>query len=149
MTRFTDNLYSGVYNSVSAQSSLSPVRFCKSYLFSSTSPTTIQDVLPTGAQNIDAKLYIMAQGSTATSDKITVSGVVNGNSVNLMTFTGMGSANGVVRRSTGGLCTYAILGSATQLMSLTVETTINTTFVQTDQATEYQLQIFFTRDEAT
>lgn len=140
MTRFTDNLYTGRDAAVSAQASKSAAVFSKTLTFTGGSQTK-QFKLPQGAQNLDAKCYILANGSAATSDKITVSA----GGVDLITFAAMGSAGGLLRQTTTGLGTVAVVASACANLSATDEVSAAATLLSVDPLASYQVQISFNR----
>jgi predicted nucleotidyltransferase len=141
MTRFSDNIYSGYQGLTSATSSKSAVGLTKTFRFTGGGAATKNFVLPVGVQNFDAKCYIMAQGSAATSDKITVSA----GGVDLITFSAMGSATGVVRQTTTALGTMTVVASACANLSTTAEVSAAVTLASVDTATDYQVQISFNR----
>lgn len=140
MTRYSDNIYSGAQGLTSATSSKSAVGLTKTFRFSGGSGTR-NFVLPSGVQNLDAKCYILAQGSAATSDSITVSA----NGTNLITFSGMGSATGVVRQTTAGLGTLTVVASACANLNANAEVSAAITLASVDTAADYQVQLFFNR----
>lgn len=141
MTGFGDNIYSGLNAVTSGVASKSPVQLCRTFRFTGGGAATQQFVLPTGVQNLDAKCYIMQQGSAATTDKITVSA----GGVDLITFSSMGSATGVVRQTTAALGTLTVVASACGNLSATAEVSAAITIASTDTATDYQVEIMFSR----
>ncbi len=144
MTRFTDNIYTGAQAITSATSSKSPVMICKTHRFPvGVTSSTISGTFPIGTQNLDAKLYILAQGSAATSDKITVSA----GGTNLLSFTSFGSAIGIVRQTTTSLGTYAPIASACAVVAgaASAELAYSVTLLSVDAAADYQLQLMFSR----
>lgn len=111
MTVFGDNIYTGSLAATSAASSLGSCRFSKTFTFATTGGTTAitrTGTFPIGTTQIDAKLFIIANGSATVSDKITVSA----GGVNLITIGSFGSASGVLRSTTTGLGTITTLASA-------------------------------------
>lgn len=141
MTGFADNIYSGLQALTSGTASYAPAQFCRTFRFTGGGASTQQFVLPTGVQNLDAKLFIMQQGSAATTDKITVSA----GGQDYHTFTSFGSALGIVRQTTVGLGTLTSVASACANLSTTAEVSAAITIASTDTATDYQVQIFFSR----
>lgn len=151
MTRFNDNIYSGAQAITSALSSKSPVQLCKSYRFTQpaagtgTTATTFTGTFPVGTQNLDAKLYIMANASATVSDKITVSA----GGTNLIAITGFGSASGVLRGTTAGLGTLTTTASACAVVAgaASSELSYSVTFlpVSASRSTDYQLWLTFNR----
>lgn len=139
MTSWRDNIYSGAPALTSAQSSLSPTRFCRTFRFAGNATQTF--VLPTGVQNLDAKLYIIANGSGATTDSMTVSA----GGTNLITITSFGSASGVLRATTAGLGTLTTIASACADLSATAEVSAAVTLASVDQAAVYQLELTYSR----
>lgn len=141
MTSFQDNIMTGALALTSGQSSLSPVRVSRTFRFTGGGAQTQTFVLPIGTQNLDAKVYILANGSAATSDKITVSAAA----VDYINITSMGSAVGVLRSTTAGLGTLATIASACANLSTTAEVSAALTLLSTDIATDYQVEIMFSR----
>jgi hypothetical protein len=140
MTSWRDNIYSGAPALTSAQSSLSPAELHRTIRFSGGSNTqTI--VLPTYVENFDAKLYIITNGSAATTDKITVSAA----GTTLVTFSSFGSANGILRQTTTGLGVVTPVVSAMVTPTTTTEVTAAITLLTTDTAAQYQVDISFNR----
>lgn len=151
MTRYSDNLYSGQQAITSALSSKSPVQLCKAYRFTQpstggTAVTTRTGTFPQGTQNLDAKLYIMNQSTSATtSDKITISA----GGVDLITITAVGSATGVLRGTTTGLGVLTAVASACGLVAgaANAELSYSITFAPASASknTDYQLWLTFNR----
>ncbi len=141
MTTFGDNIYTGLQALTSGQASYSPARLNRTFRFTGVAASTQQFVLPTGVQNLDAKCYILANGSAATSDAITVSA----GGTTLLTFSSMGSATGVVRGTTAGLGTLTTVASACANLSTTAEVSAAITIASVDAATDYQVEITFSR----
>jgi hypothetical protein len=140
MTSFRDNILSGSPALTSAQSSLSPVVISRTFRFSGGSGTQ-NFVLPTGVENFDAKVYIVTNGSAATTDKITVSAA----GTNMVTFSSMGSANGILRLTTTGLGVVTPVASAMVAPTTTAEVTAAATLLSVDGAAQYQLEVTYTR----
>ena len=143
MTSYRDNIYSGSPAVTSALSSLSPTRLVRTFRFGGGSSTQ-NFVLPTGVENLDAKVYIQTNGSAATTDKITVSA----NGTTLVTFASMGSANGILRLTTTGLGTVTPVVSAMIAPTTTTEVTASVTLLSVDTAAQYQVEISFNRIRA-
>lgn len=141
MTTYGDNICSGLLALTSGQASYAPVRLNRTFRFTGGGAATQQFVLPTGVQNLDAKVYILANGSAATTDAITVSA----GGVNLIQITSMGSAVGVLRNTTAGLGTLTTIASACANLSTTAEVSAAITIASTDTATDYQVEIMFSR----
>lgn len=139
MTSFRDNIYSGAPALTSGQSSLSPTRLSRTFRFAGNGTQTF--VLPSGVQNLDAKLYIIANGSGATTDSMTVSA----GGTNLITITAFGSASGVLRATTAALGTLTTIASACANLSATAEVSAAVTLASTDQAAVYQLELMYSR----
>lgn len=109
MTRYSDNIYSGNTNITSAKSSRSAVQLCKVFNFSAGVGSTTQNAtFPSGTQNLAASLFITAQGSATSSDKITVSA----GGTDLITITSFGSANGFAVQTLTGVATFTVVASA-------------------------------------
>lgn len=141
MTGYSDNIYSGLQGLNSAQSSYTPVRLSRTFRFTGGGTTNQSFVLPMGVQNLDAKCYILANGSGATTDTITVSA----GGVNLLTFSSMGSATGVVRQTTTALGTLTVVASACANLSTTAEVSADIKLLSVDTATDYQVELMFSR----
>ena len=139
MTSYRDNIYSGATALTSAQSSLSPVRLARTFRFAGNG--TQEFVLPRGVQNLDAKLYIITNGSAATTDSMTVSA----GGTALITITSFGSASGVLRATTAALGTLNVIASACANLSATAEVSAAVTLASVDQAAVYQLELSYER----
>lgn len=147
MTTFADNIQTGFEALTSGQSSISPALFTRTFRFApgGANAQTQQFVLPVGVQSLDAKLFINAQGSGATSDKITVSA----GGQDFHTFTAFGSALGIVRQTTAGLGTLTSIASACANLSTTAEVSAAVTLATVDIAADYQIQLTFSRVRST
>lgn len=145
MTTFGDNVQTGAEALTSGQSSIAPALFTRTFQFGGANAQTQQFVLPMGVQCLDAKCWILTQGSGATSDKITVSAAGQ----DYHTFTSMGSALGIVRQTTAGLGTLTSIASATANLSTTAEVSAAATIASVDLAATYQLQLTFSRVRST
>ena len=141
MTSYNDNIYSGLQGLTSSQASESPVQLCRTFRFPAGGASTQQFVLPVGVQNLDAKCYILANGSAATTDTITVSA----GGTTLLTFSSMGSATGVVRQTTAALGTLVVVASACANLSATAEVSAAITIASVDTAADYQVELMFSR----
>jgi hypothetical protein len=145
MTRFTDNIYSGNQAIVSAQASRSPVRLSRTHRFNGGTSGTQTGTFPIGTQNLDAKLYILANASATVSDKITVSA----GGTNLITITQFGSASGVLRSTTTGLGVLTTTASACAVVAgaAAAELSYSVTLLAGTDSTgsDYQLEIVFNR----
>ena len=138
MTNFADGIQSGLSALTSGASSFSPVVLERSFSFSGGS-STIGFVFPPNTVNVDAKLYITANGSAATTDKITVSAA----GTNLLSFTSFGSATGLVKVTTAGLGTYTPIASAMVSLGNTDIVSAAATLLSVDTAATYKLQLVF------
>lgn len=145
MTTFGDNIQTGLEALTSGQSSIAGAGYTRTFRFTGGGAATQQFVLPAGVQNLDAKLFILQQGSAATTDKITVSA----GGQDYHTFTSFGSALGIVRLTTVGLGTLTSVASACANLSTTAEVSAAITLASTDTATDYQVQLFFNRVRST
>lgn len=142
MTSFADVIQTG--NAIaltSGQSSLAPTLHSRTFRFTGGGAQTQTFVLPTGVQNVDAKLYIIQDGSAATSDAITVSA----GGVDLINITSFGSTAGLLRNTTAALGTLSTIASACANLSTTAEVSAAATLASTDVGTDYQLVIEFSR----
>lgn len=109
MTLYSDNIYSGSNSITSAKSSRSPVQLCKVFNFSAAAgSSTLNGTFPSGTQNLAAQLFITAQGSATSSDKITVSA----GGTDLITITSFGSASGFAVQTTTAVATFTVVASA-------------------------------------
>lgn len=141
MTSFRDNIYSGAIALTSGQSSLSGALFTRTFRFTGGGAATQQFVLPSGVQNLNATCYILADGSAATTDSITVSA----GGTDYIVFSSMGSASGVVDVTTAAVGTKTITASAAANLSATAEVSAAITLASVDTATDYQVQLRFNR----
>lgn len=139
MTSYLDNIYSGAAALTSAQSSLSPVRLNRTFRFTGSGTQTF--VFPTGVQNLDAKLYIITNGTAATTDAMTVSAA----GTNLISITSFGSTSGVLRQTTAAVGTLTTIASACAVVTTTAEVTAAVTLASVDQAAVYQLELMYSR----
>lgn len=137
MTTYGDVLQSGNMALTSALSSISPTVCCRTFRFTGSGTQTF--VLPQNVENLDAKLWIISNGTAATTDAFTVSA----GGTNLITITSFGSTAGVLRTTTAGLGTITNIASATASLSQTAEVSAAVTLASVDQAAIYQLQLLF------
>lgn len=109
MTRYSDNIYTGNNAITSALSSRSAVVINKTYNFSAAAGSGTQTgTFPANTQNLRAILYITAQGSATSSDKLTVSA----GGTDLITITSFGSSSGLAFQTTTSLATFTVVASA-------------------------------------
>jgi len=109
MTRYSDNVLSGLQARTSALSSVAPVALVKDFDFNATTgSTTLTGVFPSGSRNLSAELFITQQGSANTSNKITVSA----GGRDLVTITSFGSSTGLTTQTATGLATFTYIASA-------------------------------------
>lgn len=148
MTTFGDNIYSGNLAVTSALSSTSPVHLTRTHRFvtvGGATPITQTGTFPQGVTNLDAKLFIIANGSATVSDKITVSA----GGVNLIQITQFGSTSGVLRSTTTGLGVLTTFASATCPVAgaAAAELSYSITYLpaSASNAVSTQLQLSFSR----
>jgi hypothetical protein len=141
MTTFADGITSGLLAVSSALSSHSPVLLSRTFRFTGGGAATQNFVFPSGVQNLNARCYIIQDGSAATSDSITVSA----GGTTLITFSSMGSAAGLVETTLAALGTKTVVASACANLSTTAEVSAAITLASTDTATDYQVCIEFSR----
>lgn len=141
MTIFGDNVQIGNQAAVSAAASYAPVRLLRHVDISGTG-TTKQFLLPTYVENFDACCYIVSDGSAAASDSI----VVSAGGTTLLTFSSMGSSQGVVKSTQAGLGTLVMLASACDVVTTTAEVTANVTLTSVDADTSYRVVCFFNKE---
>jgi hypothetical protein len=110
MTRFTDGIESGFIGVTSAQSSRAGVLLSRQKRFTGGGNITWSSYFPAGAIGVTATLYVLANGSAATSDRLTIA--TSAGSTTLCTFTAFGSANGRFNMTTVGVGTVAVNVSA-------------------------------------
>jgi hypothetical protein len=141
MTTFADNINSGLLAVSSGLASYSPVQLSRTFRFTGGGAQSQDFVFPTGVQNLNATCYIIQDGSAATTDSITVSA----GGTTLITFSSMGSAAGIVEITTAALGTKVVVASACSNLSTTAEVSAAITLSSTDTATDYQVQLRFSR----
>ena len=140
MTIFGDNLQVGNQAAVSAAASYAPVVLRRHVDITGTG-TTKQFLLPENAENVDAVCYIIANGSAATSDSI----VVSAGGSTLLTFSSMGSAQGLVKSTQAGLGTVVVMASACDSVTTTTEVTANVTLTSVDAAASYRVCVTYNK----
>lgn len=148
MTQYSDNIYSGFNAATSAASSRSPVMLTNTFRFPvGVGSSTQTGTFPPNTNNLDAELYIIADGTAATTDRITVSA----GGTTLLTFTSFGSASGVVRTTTAGLGTLTVTASACAIVAPPSGATnggeipFAVTLANTDAVCDYQVVLRFNR----
>ncbi len=137
-TVFGEGLEVGNLAAVSAGASNAPVVLTRMVDITGNT-TTEQFLLPTNVQNFDAKCYIVADGSAATTDTI----VVSAGGTTLLTFSSMGSVQGLVKTTQAGLGTVTVVASACDVVTTTAEVTANVTLTSTDAAAAYRVVCIF------
>lgn len=110
MTTFSDEISSGIYGLASAQSTRAGTLLIRQRRFTGGGNQTWSGLLPYDAVCVNASLYINAQGSATTSDRITFS--TSAGSTPLVTFTQVGSATGIIDVTTVGLGVKTVVASA-------------------------------------
>lgn len=144
MTQFSDNIYTGSQAAVSASSSLAPVALTRSFRFTGGGNQTWSGMLPAGAQNIRPRLYIIQDGSAATTDRITFA--TSAGATTLFTYSSFGSAGGYIGDLTvAALGTVAIVASAAANLATAADIPFTAILSSTDTATDYQLAVDFNR----
>lgn len=138
MTIFGDNLEVGNQAAVSAAASHAPVRLTR-HVDITGATATKQFLLPKYSENFDAMCYIISDGSAATTDSI----VVSAGGTTLLTFSSMGSAQGLVKSTQAGLGTLTVLCSACDSVTTTSEVTANVTLASTDADASYRVVCTF------
>lgn len=148
MTRYADNIESGIQAISSANDSRGSVLLTKVRRFTGGGNQTWTGLFPSNTQCVDVKLYIAANGSAATSDTFTISTSAGGTA--LGTITGVGSAAGLLRGSTTSLgainliaSACAVIGPATQPNEIQVPFRVIMSSV--DTATDYRLVLEYRR----
>jgi len=144
MTQFGDNIYTGENGLTSALSSKSGGVFQKTVRLSGASGTTTV-TFSVATQNLQPRLYMMQQGSAATSNSV----VCSAGGVTLFTYTSFGSANGLLQGPTvAGLATFTPVAPAMAALSQTSEVAASVTYTSTDAASVSQLVIQFNRSDS-
>jgi hypothetical protein len=110
MTLVADNLESGITGLSSAQSTRAGVILSRQRLFTGGGNQTWTGFLPYDTVGVNASVYIMSQGSAATSDAMTITTSAGGTT--LLTFSQMGSATGILSGTTTGLGVKTAVASA-------------------------------------
>lgn len=146
MTLFGDNVESGILGLTSAQSTRAAVQLERYRRFTGGGNQTWNGFFPYGSIGVDAKLYINANGSAATSDTITITTSAGGTI--LGSITSIGSATGVLRSTTVGLGALTMRASACTQVGPNVEgadVPFQIILSSVDTATDYTLLIDFRR----
>lgn len=141
-TTFDGPLQVGLGALTSGASSIAPVVYSRRVrITGATSTQTV--VLPANVECLDSNLYIQTAGSAAASDDIVVS--ANGGTT-MITYDAIGSAAGLLK-ATGTLGIVTVAGSAgsDNILGNNSETTLNIVATKSDAASEYELQLLFTR----
>jgi hypothetical protein len=140
MTIFGDSIQSGSLAATSAKASHAPVQLCRTIeLTGNGDAETI--ILPTGVENLDAKCYIVADGSAATTDSI----VIDLAGTTAITFSSMGSAQGLVNQTEAAIGTKVVVCSACDIVTTTSEVSATATLTSTDAACTYRVVLLFDR----
>lgn len=146
MTRFTDNVESGTLGLTSAQSTRASVLLTRQRRFTGGGNQTWTGFLPYGAMGLNASLFIMANGSATTSDRMVIS--TSAGSTPLVTFSSMGSATGLLTGTMVGLGVKTVVASAAFVIGPNIEgadVPFQVILSSTDTLTDYGLEIFFRR----
>lgn len=148
MTLFGDNVESGILGLSSAQSTRAGAILARQRIFAGGGNQTWTGFLPYDAVGVNANVYIMSQGSAATSDRMTITTSAGGTT--LMTFASMGSATGILSGTTVGLGTKTVVASACFRPSpnnnpLGADVPFQVILSSVDTATEYGLTMTFRR----
>lgn len=146
MTRYSDPIESGMVGLTSAQSTKAHVELVRVRRFNGGGNITWTGVFPYGARCVDAKLFIAANGSTATTDTFTIS--TSAGSTVLGTISSVGSATGVLRATTTGLGVISMRASACVQTGPNTEGTdvpFQVIMSSVDTATDYTLLLTFFR----
>lgn len=151
MTRFSDNIESGIQAATSAYDSRATVLLTRSHKFTGGGNQTWTGYFPSNVQDLDATLFICSNGSAATSDKFTIT--ASAGSTALGTISSVGSAGGVLRSTFAGLGTLSMVASACALVGPTQPNEVQVPFQvilsSVDTATEYRLMLSFRRAVST
>lgn len=111
MTLVADGLESGITGLTSAQSTRAGAILARQHQFTALGGNqTWSGFLPYDAVGVNASVYIMGQGSAAQSDTMTIS--TSAGSTALITFSQMGSAQGLLSGTTVGLGVKTVVASA-------------------------------------
>lgn len=150
MTRFSDNIYTGMQAQTSALSSKSGALYRRRHRFTAGAGGTQTGTFPMGTENLDCKVWINQQSvSAATATRLTVSA----GGVNLITIAGLGSALGVLRNTQAGLGAITNIASATQVLTgaAAAELTYSVTMVAAsgDTTGDYTLELQFGRNNTS
>jgi hypothetical protein len=148
MTLVADGLESGIAGLTSAQSTRGGAILARQRLFTGGGNQTWDGFLPYDAVAVNAVVYIMSQGSAATSDRMVIS--TSAGTTPLITFSSMGSATGILAATAVGLGTRTVVASAAfRPAPATNPEGSNIPFQvilsSVDTATEYGLSVTFRR----
>lgn len=146
MTRYSDPIESGIVGLTSATSTKAHVQLTRIRRFTGGGNQTWTGFFPYGSLAVDAKLYIAANGSTATSDRFTITTSAGGTT--LGTITQIGSAIGVLRNTTTSLGVLSMVASACVAVGPNVvdaDVPFQVILSSVDTATDYRLELTFTR----
>lgn len=151
MTRFADGIESGSQAPVSAQASRAGVNLTRTHRFPGGGNQTWTGFFPSNTSGVNASVYIIANGSTATSDTLTIT--ASAGSTPLITFAAMGSATGLLSGTTVGLGTKTVVASACWELNRVgldeIEVPFRVILSSVDTATDYGLELFFRRKLGT
>ena len=147
MTRYADGVESGLDAVSSALASRASVQLTRTHRFTSGGNQTWNGVFPSNTQSVDAALYIIANGSAATSDTFTITTSAGGTA--LGSISAVGSATGLLRVTTTGLGVLNLIASACHSIGPAAFNEIEVPFriilSSVDTATDYRLEIMFRR----
>lgn len=147
MTRFNDTIESGNGYLTESLSSRASVALTRARRFSGGGNQTWTGFFPSNTQCVDVDLYILANGSAATSDRFTLT--TSAGATTLATITGVGSAQGFLTHTQAGLGTVSVVASACYQVGPTdyneVEVPFQVILSSLDTATDYGLLITFRR----
>jgi len=143
MTVLSDNIFTGNVTPTSALSSKAPAMYTKTYRFTGGGNQTQTGYLPSDIATLDCKLFILVPGSAATTDRLSVIS----NTVPYIEISQFGSAQGVLRdRTQGALGQMKVHAtSCYKIGNVASEFPISVILSSVDTATDYQLQMMFTR----
>jgi len=146
MTLFGDGIESGILGLTSAQSTRGAVLLTRQRRFPGGGNQTWTGFFPYGSMGFNANLYIIQNGSAATSDRMTIS--TSAGSTPLCTFAAMGSAGGLLSGTTVGLGTKTVVASAAFQLGPNNEGAdipFQVVLSSVDTATDYGLVMSFRR----
>lgn len=146
MTLYTDGIESGIKGITSAQSTRAHVICDRVKRFTGGGNITWSTLLPYGAIGITPTLYVLQNGSAATSDRMVIS--TSAGATTLATFTAFGSATGRFNATTAGLGTVVVVASASWQVGPAVEGSdvpLQVILSSVDSAADYGLIVSFRR----